>query len=165
MNKDARLFENYPVSTIVIRNLLNCFVFLNGFLILLQINIWCAIAYIVYCFLTSVYLIRLRCTCCYYFGKSCCSGFGKIAKKIFRAKKKEVVKRNSIDIILLSIIAIVPIFGAVVKLLAAASFYSIVLPAIFILLYIFLVRFYYIRFGCAYCKNRAVCAVSSGKVK
>ena len=152
-------YENFPISDVVATNLLNILTFVFGALILSGFSNWLAMTYFVFCILTMIWVLKVRCSNCYYFGKRCAAGYGLLAPLLYKKGNNEQFLQSANYTI--PILAI-PILGGVVLLIVNQNLVTGVFFILFVLITLFRVVMPKImsnRISCIHCKQKEYCAV------
>ena len=89
MTPETELYENFPISQVIRTNVLNFSGFILGAILISFLNIWLGIIYFVFCIGTMIWILKARCSHCYYYGKICIAGFGKISSILFKPGSPE----------------------------------------------------------------------------
>ena len=71
--------ENYPVSTVIIANLMTLLMYAIGAYVLLQVSPFLVLAYLLIILYLESRLIAGHCTDCYYYGRTCAFGKGRLS--------------------------------------------------------------------------------------
>lgn len=80
-------YENYPLGTVVVANLLNYSIWIIGFYILSGFGILISLLFLAYCLILEFRVLTKSCVNCYYYGKICFSGKGIICSALFEKGK------------------------------------------------------------------------------
>jgi hypothetical protein len=156
LNKTMTL-EKYPLRFIIVRNLLNIALFCTGAMLMSFVGNWLSVVYPAYCFCTIIWLLKFRCSYCYYYGKRCASGFGTASSYLFAKGAEEYFSAYNSYSLPLILVIIAPVAAGGIHLFRNFSFSVTALLLVFIMLFLFLSKVYYIRYGCDYCKQAAKC--------
>jgi hypothetical protein len=79
-----KTYENYPLRTVILSNLVSLTIYLLGFIIIFKAFWVFAIIYLGYIFALEIRLIKNHCTGCYYWGKTCGFAKGRISSLLFK---------------------------------------------------------------------------------
>ena len=153
-----RAYENYPVRTMILSNLVSLTVYLLGFLIILRLGLVFSLLFLGYVLALEYRLLRYHCPNCYYWGKNCAFGKGKLSSLFFKKGDpakfcvREMTWKDMIPDMLLTLIPL--IIGIVLLIL---HFDLIMLAAVLFLVLLTTSGNGYIRgtLACRYCKQRA----------
>lgn len=106
-------YENYPVGTVILSNVVSIGIYGLGFLIVLKLGLTFALLYLLYILAFEFRLIRYHCTNCYYWGKTCGFGKGRLSAWFFKKGdasefcKKNMTWRDVIPDLLITLIPLV----------------------------------------------------------
>ncbi len=81
---DKKLYENYPLPTVLLADLNTLGIYLFGGLIIAGLGWLAVVIYVLYCLWLEVRLMRKSCVNCYYYGKLCFSGHGLLCSIFFK---------------------------------------------------------------------------------
>jgi hypothetical protein len=153
----AEKYDNYPFWIVLLSNSQSLLIYGLGFLIMLKLGWFPALAYLAFVLILEIRIIKNHCVDCYYWGKICGFGKGKISALLFKKGDMsnfcsyEMTWKDMIPDLLVSLI---PFITGVVLLFI--DFELLIL--IFILLLFALTTFGngFIRgnLTCKYCKQR-----------
>lgn len=150
-------YENYPVRTVILSNLVSLAIYVLGFVIIFRLGLVFSLLFLLYILFFEYRLIKKRCTNCFYWGKIC--GFGKSKISSWFFKKGDISKfciknltwKDLIPDILISIIPLV--IGITLLIL---KFDLILLVELLVLITCITMGNGYIRgkLTCKYCKQK-----------
>jgi len=151
--------ENYPVTTVIISNLLSFLIYAFGAYLLLKFSILLAIGYVIFILFFQFLLLSGHCTDCYYYGKTCAFGKGRLCSLFFQKGQIEQFNRKTItwkDIVPDFLVFVIPVLAGIILLVQEFSL-SVLILIIALLLLGFLgnalVRG---QLACRYCKQREI---------
>lgn len=154
---EHRKYEQFPLWMVIISNVVTIFSYLLGFMILLQLHLFIAIAYLIYILFLEYRLISQHCIHCYYWGKVCGFGKGKISAILFR--KGDVARFCNIEVTWVSMIpdllvSLIPVLVGIVMLVM--QFDLKLMLAVILLVLLATIGNGIIRgeITCKYCKQR-----------
>ena len=85
MNENVDAFDRYPARVVLLSNLSVAAVWAIGaYLLWTALGVIGAVAFILYCAVLEVNLLRKSCVNCYYYGKTCFSGRGRVCAHLFK---------------------------------------------------------------------------------
>jgi len=117
-------YENYPVQTVVLSNLVSLGIYGLGLFIMQKTGWIPATVYLIFILLFEYRLIRYHCTNCYYWGRLCGFGRGRISGWFFRQGDPSTFCRKKItlkDMIPDALIALIPLVSGIVLLILEFS--------------------------------------------
>ena len=86
MNENVDAFDRYPARVVLLSNLSVAAVWAIGaYLLWTALGVIGAVAFILYCAVLEVNLLRKSCVNCYYYGKTCFSGRGRVCARLFKS--------------------------------------------------------------------------------
>lgn len=158
--KEPKVFEKYPLSTVLITNGISLLVCIIGVYLVWQLGMAWGILFIVYLLDLEFSAYKHGCSCCYYYGKRCAFGRGKIA--LFLVKKDnpkkfcqgKVTWKNLSPVILGSLI---PVLAGIILLIKDFNWLILVLTIIPIANWFFINRLVYSKLVCLHCKQGRLC--------
>jgi len=151
-------YEHYPISTIVICNLVAWSIYAIGTYILGSLWIWLLVPYLLYCLWLEVRLLRVACVDCAYYGKACAFGKGRLCAAAFaRGDLQRFASRELswVEVLPDFLVSIIPLIGGIV-LLVLGGWSCVVAGLLGVLLVMASVGTSLVRssFACKYCKQR-----------
>ncbi len=154
---NEKCFENYPVSVVLISNLVNVLIYLIGSFIVFKVGLIWLILYLLFVLFLEFKLIRGHCVHCYYYGKTCAFGKGRLCALMF--KKGEGKKFNNIkitwkDILPDFLVSIVPAILGIVMLILNFDWVLLGLIILLLILTFFGNAFVRTSLACKFCKQR-----------
>jgi hypothetical protein len=153
----AKQYENYPVRTIILSNLISLLIYGPAFFIMFQAGLIFSVLFLIYIFVLEYRLMKYHCTSCYYWGKTCGFGRGRISSWFFKQGniskfcEKEIKWKDMIPDIL---VTLVPMITGVVLLILDFNF--TLLFALLLLAVVATVGNGFVRgsLTCKYCRQR-----------
>lgn len=150
-------FENYPLKSVLVSNLVSISIYLLGFLIILKSGLVFSLFYLVFILAFEFRLIRYHCTNCYYYGKICGFGKGRISAWFFKkgdpAKfcNRDLTWKNMIPDMLITLI---PFIVGIVMLILDFNFF--ILAALIVILVLTSMGNGFVRgsLTCNHCKQK-----------
>ena len=97
MISQNELYESFPLSQVITNSILNVSTFILGTALLLNINTWLGFIYLAFCIGSLLWIMKVRCSNCYYYGKICGLGRGKLCAVIFRKGNPEAFTEREIS--------------------------------------------------------------------
>lgn len=158
--KGPKALEEYPISSVIVYNLVALVNYAIGLYLFYQISATFAWTYLVYLVVVEVTVYREGCVSCYYYGKRCFSGRGAIAPLLFKKgdpKKfceKEVTWKSLLPTMLTTVL---PIVAGGYLLLQSFSWLIVALLAVPVLTWVVGNPIIYGKLGCPYCKQGRIC--------
>ncbi|MDD5142972.1 hypothetical protein [Methanoregula sp.] len=155
--KEPVCHENYPVSTVIVSNLVPVLTWATGAFVLSRIGLSWALLYLLFVFALELRLVSGHCRDCYYFGRTCAFGKGRLSALFFRKGNPERFSQMALswkDIVPDFLVFLVP-FIAGIALLAQEFSWTILLSVIVLLLLGFAGNAF-VRgvLACRYCRQR-----------
>ena len=161
------IFENYPKRIIVLSNLAMLVGYAIGAIILAGFGILVAVAYLIFCPVLTIILMKDGCNYCYYYGKWCGDGKGKIVPLFFKKRYDRdfsKMKFSNWDVFLVFLPTILPVIGAIVLLLIDFSWIMLILLILCIVIGLVSII---VMHGAVICKNckqgRIGCPAGAGQ--
>ena len=127
--------ENYPMSTVIVSNLVPLVIWITGALILSQIGLPWALLYLLFVFALEVRLVSGHCRDCYYYNKTCAFGKGRLSALFFRKGNPERFSQIALtwkDIVPDFLVFLVPVMAGIALL--ALEFSLTILLSVIVLL-------------------------------
>jgi len=152
-------YENYPLRTVVVSNILNYSIWIIGFYILYGFGIIVSVLFLAYCLILEFRVLTKSCVNCYYYGKICFSGKGKICAALFkRGETGGFVGRKITwkDVLPDFFVSIIPIVGGIILLLTTFSWVLLILIVVILLLMTIGNSVVRGTLACRYCKQREI---------
>jgi len=158
MEKEC-LREAYPLTIVIISNLVSFLIYLTGAFILFLLSPVLVICYILFILFLEFRLIHGHCLDCYYYGKTCAFGKGRLSSVFFQKGSMERFSQKQIsgkDMLPDFLVFIIPLLAGFILLLRDFSWAVTILMII-----LFLLGFAgnaYVRgqLACRYCKQREI---------
>lgn len=157
---DPPVFQKYPLSTVLIFQLVSLANYAVGLYLLYQISVLFSILFAFYVIMMEFSVYKEGCASCYYYGKRCMSGRGKIAALFVRKEdpkrfcEKKVTWKNLLPQVLLSLI---PIIAGAYLLITNFNFLFIGLILVPVLTWFVANPLMYGKLGCLHCKQGRIC--------
>lgn len=150
-------YENFPIGTVMLSNLVSFSIYGLGFLIMLYLGWLLAFLYLAFVLFLEFRILKNHCIDCYYYGKRCGFGKGVISALFFKRGnpskfcEKNMSWKNMIPDMMISLI---PVIGGIFLLIT--SFKGIILAALLLIIILTTAGNGYIRgsLTCKYCKQR-----------
>ena len=155
----VKCYEQYPLRTVLLSNLISIAIYAIGGYIIYQLGpIWLA-AYLLYITLLEARLMRRSCTNCYYYGRLCAFGKGKLSAIFFKkgnAKKFTQCKITWKDLIPDFLVSIIPSLAGIWLLIIHFNF--LILSSVIWLVLLTSAGNSFIRgsLACKHCKQREI---------
>jgi len=132
----TKCYENYPLSIVLISNLLNILIYVIGFYIILQLGLIYPILYLIYVGFLEFRVMSKGCVNCYYYGKYCAFGKGKLASLFFKKGNKKFIEREISwkDLIPDFLVSLIPIIAGIISLIIDFSWLILGLIILLIIL-------------------------------
>lgn len=77
-------YENFPVRTVFISNMVSLSIYGCGFFILFRFSMILSLLYLLFILIFEIRLIGKHCINCYYWGKTCGFGKGRLSSFLFK---------------------------------------------------------------------------------
>ena len=160
-------YENYPMWIVILSNLVKVLGYAIGAIILAEFGIWVAVAYLIFCLLLMIILMKNGCNYCYYYGKWCGDGMGKIAP-LFSKKRYDrdfsKMDFSNWDVFLVFLPTILPVIGAIVLLLINFSWVMIIILVLCLIIGLGSIIVMHGALICKHCKQgRIGCPAGAGQ--
>jgi hypothetical protein len=153
----TRTFNNFPISTVILSNLVSILIYTSGLIITLQSGWIFAALYLAFILAFEYRLLSKHCINCYYWGKTCGFGKGRLSSLLF--KKGDLSKfcdktMSWKDMIPDLLISLIPVIMGIVLLIIKFNF--LLLSALFLLITLITIGNGFIRgsLTCKFCKQR-----------
>ncbi len=170
MGNNIKLFdeglEEYPMSVVLIENLVLAIWILLGTIVILQESLIIGVFYVAGALLMILVVMRkIICTHCYYYGKRCHVGWGKISSLLFKKGNIETFSTCSgqkVAPLLFMLLALIPMLFGIGSLVRDFRIYKLVLVALLLsaILYSTIVTR---KKSCGSCKVKLICPGSAVK--
>lgn len=157
MTTQKEMYENFPLSEVIMTNVLNFLGFTFGAILISFLNTSLGIIYFLFCIGTLVWVLKVRCSNCYYYGKRCVAGYGIISSKLFKKGDPEKFHQSvkyTIPIVY------TPVFIGlylVITELSTSIFIVFLLYLIISLIRMIAPKFAPQKVSCIHCKQKANC--------
>ncbi len=157
MQDKSGTYEKYPVSTVIISNIISLAIYGIGAYIMFWVGVISFTVYIVLIVALELMLYGRSCKDCYYFGKRCAFGKGKIACLLIKKGNPENFSKRQVSwqsIIPDLLVTLIPVITVIVLLIVDFSW--ILLALLIVMLALVSVGNGYVRgtLACRYCKQR-----------
>jgi hypothetical protein len=152
----VKCYENYPLSTVFVSNLLNILIYAIGFYIIYQLGwIW-SLVFLVYIFFLEFRVLSKSCVNCYYYGRYCAFGKGKLCSLFFSKETKKFNQRRITWIHVLPdfLISLIPIIVGIIVLIINFSWLILVLIILLFILMTIGNSFVRGQLACKFCKQK-----------
>ena len=129
--------EQYPLSFVVVANLVPILIYVIGVIILARFSFFWVMAYVVFILLLEFRLISGHCVDCYYYGKTCAFGKGRLSARFFaRGNPKNFSGMNLTwkDIVPDFLLFLIPVLAGIVLLVQKFSWTVVILIIALLLL-------------------------------
>jgi hypothetical protein len=152
-----KTYENYPLRTVILSNLVSLIIYLLGFIIIYKALWVFAFIYLSYIFVLELRLIKNHCTGCYYWGKTCGFAKGRISALFFKKGDISNFCNNKFswkDMIPDLIVTLIPLITGIALLII--KFEPFILLALILLIALTTSGNQYIRgrLTCKFCRQR-----------
>lgn len=150
-------YENYPLHTVFLSNLLPLSIYIIGAYIISTIGIIYTLLYLFYCLFLEIRLLKKSCTNCYYYGKVCGFGKGKLSALFFERGNNAQFSQMCLtwkDLLPDLLVSILPLLAGIISLIYDFTWPMVILILILLALSMggnALVRGY---LTCGKCKQR-----------
>ena len=154
--KEPKAFENYPISSVAIYNLVAVLNYAVGVYLFYQIGSLFAWLYLIYVIMVEITTYMEGCVSCYYYGKVCFSGRGALAPLLFKRDdpkkfcKKEVTWKSLLPTMLTTVL---PIVAGGYVLFRGFSWAIVALMAVPVLTWVVGNPIIFGKLGCPHCKQ------------
>ena len=153
----TKTFENYPFWFVFLANALAFSIYGIGAYIFYGFGILAAFAYLLYCLIIELRLLKKSCIDCYYYGKTCFSGRGRICALIHKKGDPARFLKTQIkfkDLIPDMLVGLAPVLAGIILLILAFSW-----PLLGLTIFLFILSFFgnaLLRgsLACKFCKQR-----------
>jgi hypothetical protein len=158
MNKNIKgLYENYPLLSVVVSNLITFSIYTLGALILSGLG-WIAVAaFLFYCLGLEIRLLKISCVDCYYYGKLCFSGRGMICSFFFKKgdPQRFLCKQITwVQILPDFLVALIPLLAGIYLSIIAFNWLRLGLMLLLIILAFPATGYLRSHLACLNCKQR-----------
>jgi len=150
-------YENYPLSTVIVSNLVSVLIWVIGAFILSLIGLPWAFLYLLFVFALEFRLVSGHCRDCYYFGKTCSFGKGRLSALFFSKGNPEKFCSITLtwkDIIPDFLVFFIPVIAGIVLLVQGFSWTILVLVIVLLVLGFAGNAFVRGQLACRFCKQR-----------
>lgn len=152
-------FENYPVTTVIVSNLVLVVTWISGAFILSRIGLPWALLYLLFVLALEFRLVSGHCRDCYYFGKTCAFGKGRLSALLFRRGSPETFTQLKIgwkDLVPDFLVFLVPVIAGIVLMVWQFSWTILLLVILILLLGFAGNAFVRGHLACRFCKQREI---------
>ncbi|NOQ68215.1 hypothetical protein GQ568_02125 [Patescibacteria group bacterium] len=161
IEKNSKIYDNYPFWIILLANILALAVYVAGAFIMFRLSWITGILYVVYLILLERSFFKEGCIHCYYYGKSCAFGKGVIAAKLFKKGNPEKFCERKIgfkDFIPQILVVLIPLIVGVALLISRGFDMLIFIALIYpILSWLIVNPILYGKLACPHCKQGSIC--------
>ena len=158
MNQQAITYDYYPWTTPLLENTIWLGVFVLGSIIFLLFNVWSAMIYLGYSLLCMyVFIPKLVCTSCSYYGKTCHSGQGRLAALLFSKGDTTLFNSHFKYMRLAAPVFLAPIIAGAILFFFDVSWKHVTLTIGFGVLALWCTRMLTKRLGCPHCNQNLGC--------
>lgn len=157
MATQLKCYEQYPMRTVLLSNLVSIATYAIGGYIIYQVGLLWLVAYLFYVLLLEFRLMRRSCTNCYYYGKFCAFGKGKLSAVFFKkgnARKFAQDKSTWKDLLPDFLVFIIPLVVGIALLVVDFDFFILLLSILLIILASAGNGFVRGSLACKYCKQK-----------
>lgn len=151
--------EEYPVSTVIVANLVTLLVYAIGAFILSRYSTLLVIACLLFILALEFRLVRGHCVDCYYFKKTCAFGRGRLSALFFCKGSPENFCHTTMtwkDILPDFLLFIVPAIAGIALLVSAFSTMVLVLVIALLILGFAGNAFVRANLACRFCRQRVI---------
>jgi hypothetical protein len=159
MSSEQELYDDFPMTTVVLRNLLNLIIFGLGAGLLSGFGRWAAIAYLALCVVMLLWVLTLFCRYCLYYGSTCVAGFGRIVPLLFQKGPEESFPRAFWCTIPMLLSIVIPVLGSLYLLVTDLSVTTLVLLILFLVACFVVSPILMKTRGCVHCRNQDHCVM------
>ena len=152
-------FENYPVTTVLVSNVISLLICGCGFFILYRISIVFSLLYLLYILILEYQLLHDHCTKCFYWGKTCGFGQGRLSALFFRKGDSSQFCSMTLswkDMIPDLMVSLIPAVTGIILLIVKFDLYLSAALAVLIAATTFGNSFVRGNLICNYCKQRDI---------
>jgi len=155
--------RNFPLVSIIIRNLFDVLCYALAVWLLHDFGIWVVGIYIAFSIAMIVISWRDRCTFCCYYGTLCPSGAGWFAAKFFeRGDPKDQAEAGK-SLSFTSLIWSLPVIGGSVMVVLDFTYFNLAMLALFFILRFGISERIAVSLGCRKCQAKSDCAAYQAK--
>jgi len=155
--KEQACHEDYPVSTVIVSNLVPFVIWITGAFIISLIGLPWALLYLLFVLALEFRLVSGHCRDCYYFGKTCAFGKGRLSALFFRRGDPEAFTQLKIgwkDLVPDFLVFLVPVIAGIVILVWQFSWTILLLIIVLFILGFAGNAFVRGHLACRFCKQR-----------
>lgn len=156
---DIRTYENFPAPMVTVSVLVTISIYALGALVLAGHGPVVTAAYLLYCVLFELRVMKHSCVNCWYYGKVCAMGRGKISAYLFPRGDPGTFARMNItwtSLIPDILIMLLPLVGGVILLIRGFSWLVAAGMVLLAALSLGGNAFVRSRIACKYCKQREI---------
>lgn len=157
--KEQVCHENYPVSTVIVSNLVPLVIWITGAFIISRIGLPWALLYLLFVVALEFRLVSGHCRDCNYFGKTCAFGKGRLSALLFRRGNPERFTQLKIgwkDLVPDFLVFLVPVIAGIGLLIWEFSWTILLLVILILLLGFAGNAFVRGHLACRFCKQREI---------
>ena len=156
----AKIYENYPLSTVLTVILLFLLVYTAGAFVMFTLHWVTGVLFIIFILVLEFSIYKEACVGCYYYGKRCGFGRGLIAPMFFKKGSAKAFEKDFTwkDFIPQTILVAVPVLVGVALMVSRGFMIPILIAIIYPVFNWFVVN--PILFGkltCPHCKQGTIC--------
>jgi hypothetical protein len=154
---EVRTYENFPAPTVAVSVLVTITIYALGAMVLLGLGPVAASAYLIYCALFEVRVMKNSCVNCCYYGKVCGLGRGKISAYLFPPGDPGIFGCMNFTWTALipdMLIMLLPLLGGVILLVRSFSWMVAAGMVLLVTLGLGGNAFVRSRIACKYCRQR-----------
>ncbi|MDD1680884.1 MAG: hypothetical protein LUQ35_04680 [Methanoregula sp.] len=151
--------EQYPLTTVLVSNLLSVLLYGTGISILFQAGLLFVIGYVAFILILETRLIGWHCVDCYYYGKTCAFGKGRLSSLFFRKGSPEKFPMMTLtwkDMVPDFLVFIIPVLAGILLLVREFSWTILVLIIALFLLGFMGNAFVRTQLACRYCRQKEI---------
>ena len=151
--------ENYPVTTVIVSNLVPLLIWVTGAFIISRIGLPWALLYLLFVLALEFRLVSGHCRDCYYFKKTCAFGKGRLSALLFRRGNPDSFTHLKIswkDLVPDFLVFLVPVIVGIVLLVQQFSGTILLLVILLLLLGFAGNAFVRGHLACRFCKQREI---------
>ena len=154
---EMRTYENYPASMVAVSVLVTIAIYALGALILAGLGPAATAAYLLYCVLFEIRVMKHSCVNCFYYGRVCALGRGMISAYLFPRGDPGTFSRMSITWATLIpdvLVMLLPLLGGMLLLITSFSWAVVIGMVLLTALSLGGNAFVRTQIACKYCKQR-----------
>jgi hypothetical protein len=116
--------ESFPKTTVIYNLLTLGGAMVIGVIVLVQLEVWVGVGYLVLLALAGYGMLALVCARCYYYDRRCATGVGKVVALFFKKGQEEEFGQTASQegiTLLLAVVLLLPLVGGGVSLVVSFS--------------------------------------------